>query len=773
MEMAHIKSRKHVLPHSAPRSLGAASLIGLALGLPAVAAAQSTGGPAPDTPTRTLDEVRVDGHRLKRYSGESSSPKFTQPLLDTTRTLDIINADLFNEQGATTLTEALRNTPGVSTFYVGENGNTTTGDAVYMRGFDSSGSIFVDGVRDLGSITRDVFNLEQIEVAKGPAGTDYGRTAPTGSINLVTKRAHLRDAGSATLSAGSADHRRLTADWNRVLGGGSALRLNLMAQDGGTPGRDVVENMRWGIAPSLGFGLGSATRVYLDLLHVQQENLPDGGVPTIGLPGYTSPDPERPEIGAAPPVDPENFYGTHRDHDDVTADMATVRIEHDLRPGAQLVNTTRWGRTDQEYMLTAFMADAGRLLTPDPADPSTWTLARNLPTFKDQRNEILANQTALVLSLEQGNLRHDISAGLELSREELATRGVVALDGSAWPDANLYRPDPDVTGLHWGPNGARGDGRTDTVAAWLFDTLSIGERWKLNGGIRVDDYTAEFSSLVPCGGRRGPDCGGAPEGEIVPGLDAEVSDTLFNWKLGALYKPADNGSLYASYAVSHQPPGGGNLELSGSASSADNPAFDPQEARTAEIGTKWEFADGGLLLTAALFDTEVRNEVVQDPTDQQYYQTGRKQVRGVELGVVGHVTRDWVVSAGYSHMDTEVLDGPAVTADGSSVLAYTPEDSFTAWSTWQPVPGLTLGGGARYMGELARGRDGAVGTPTHTEDYWVVDAVAGYAFNEHFELRLNLYNLLDEEYVAAINKSGYRYTPGAPRSALLTANFHF
>src|SRR3546814_13342222 len=120
------------------------------------------------------------------------SPKFTQPLVDTTQTIQVIGSDLFNEQGATTLTEALRNSPGVGTFYVGENGNTTTGDAVYMRGFDTSGSIFVDGIRDLGSISRDVFNIEQIEVAKGPAGPDNGRTAPSGAINLATK--HARSA---------------------------------------------------------------------------------------------------------------------------------------------------------------------------------------------------------------------------------------------------------------------------------------------------------------------------------------------------------------------------------------------------------------------------------------------------------------------------------------------------------------------------------------------------------------------------------------------------
>src|SRR5690606_33537547 len=143
------------------------------------------------------------------------------------------------------------------------------------------------------------------------------------------------------------------------------------------------------------------------------------------------------------------------------------------------------------------------------------------------------------------------------------------------------------------------------------------------------------------------------------------------------------------------------------------------------------------------------------------------------LGAVGSLTDAWSLSAGYTVMDTEVVNGDAVTADGSDVLAYTPRNAFTAWTTYRFESGLTLGGGVRHGSDMTRGRDGAVGTPTHAEGYQVFDAVASYAFGNGLELRLNLYNLFDEEYVAAINKSGYRYTPGTPRSAMLTASYRF
>ena len=184
--MSYIKSRKHALrKHRPQQAFATATLItGFALALPAAAQVASDG--AGDRHATTLDKVEVVG--VSGYlATEVASPKFTQSLQDTPQTIQVITSELFNQQGATTLTEALRNSPGVGTFYAGENGNTNTGDTIYMRGFDTSSSIFVDGVRDLGSVSRDLFNIDQVEVTKGPAGTDNGRSAPTGAINLVSK----------------------------------------------------------------------------------------------------------------------------------------------------------------------------------------------------------------------------------------------------------------------------------------------------------------------------------------------------------------------------------------------------------------------------------------------------------------------------------------------------------------------------------------------------------------------------------------------------------
>ncbi|MFZ5521999.1 MAG: catecholate siderophore receptor Fiu [Pseudomonadota bacterium] len=753
--MAYIKSRKHGIARPATTAMGLAlaSLTGHAAEpvTAAVATESQTALPAVS--------VKAAAQRAADYKAEAlSSPKFTQPLVDTTQTVSVIKEQVIKERAATTLTEALRNVAGVGTFYAGENGNTSTGDTVYMRGFDSSSSIYVDGVRDLGSISRDTFNIEQIEVIKGPAGTDYGRSAPTGSINLVTKQANLSDSFDASLGVGSGRYQRATLDWNKALDGyeGAAFRLNLLAQDAGVDGRHEVENNRWGIAPSLAFGLNTPTRVFVNLLHIKQDNVPDGGVLTIGMPGYSSPDPSgRPFLNTAARVDASNFYGTASDHDDVTADMATVRLEHDFAPGTTLRNTTRWGRTTQDYLLSSFLAagsGTNQILTPSAADPSSWTVVRNI-NFKDQVNKILTNQTNLTTAVDTGALRHELSMGLELTREEQVAY-THAVNGTA-PRASVYDPDSSVT-VSSGSTGAYNEGATDTWSVYAFDTIKLGPQWQLNAGLRYDRYSTDFKAVSAAGAKT---------------ADLHKSGDLVNWKLGALYKLTPDGSVYVNYALSQQPPGGATF-LSATASNANNPNLDPQKAKTAEIGAKWEFFAKRLMLAGAVFRTEIENEVVTN-TDGTIDQTGKKRVQGVELSATGQLTPSWAVIAGYTVQDTKVLKGANVAQNGSDELTYTPKDAFSLWTTWQAPHGITLGGGARYNGGLKRGTDGAVGTPNFTESYWVWDAMAGYKISRNVDIQLNVYNLFDKDYVAAINKSGYRYFPGTPRSARVTANFHF
>lgn len=771
MANSYIKSRKHAVARAVPQVSGAAAATLIALSAPAIAQQQ---------PSRVLPEIRVEGSVAADFKADTSAnPKFTAPLVNTPQTVQVIKEQVLRDQGATTLTEALRNTPGVGTFFLGENGNTNTGDAVFMRGFDSSSAIFVDGIRDLGSISRDTFNIDQVEVVKGPSGTDVGRTSPTGYINLVTKKPKLDDSFTGSLGFGSADFKRGSIDWNKSLSGengiGAAFRLNAVAEDAGVAGRDFVKNKRWAIAPSLALGLNSPTRFFFDFVHVKQDNIPDGGVPTIGLPGYSTPDPKRGYLSYAAPVRSKNFYGTSSDFDNVTTDMFTARVEHDLTPDITIRNTTRFAKTQQDYMLNAFMGSTANLVTPSAVLPLGWTVARSLPTNKDQENTIFTNQTNVSAKFNTGSVSHTLNAGVELIREKQDSTGYYAqnakvfnvpgfINSGAFPAANVYAPNPYVFGYNRIQNGVTTSGETTTVGAYVFDSVKFNEQWMLTGGLRYDHYSTKYNATAL----------NATSGVLTP-TNLKLSDSLWSGKIGLVYKPTENSSVYAAYGTAAQPPGGANFQLAagGTGNSAARTDFLPQKAKTYELGTKWDVLNKHLALTAALYRTDVSNEVVQDSISQQYYQTGKKRVQGIELGVSGAITDNWGVTTGFTTMNTRVLSGPSVLADGSTSLAYTPKRAFTLWTTYQLPFGLTIGGGARYNGKLYRGTDGAVGTPAYVESYWVVDAMASYRINKNVDLQLNVYNLFDKDYVAAINKSGYRYTPGTPRSFKVTANFAF
>ncbi|MES2206394.1 MAG: TonB-dependent receptor plug domain-containing protein, partial [Pseudomonadota bacterium] len=209
--MDFIRSRKHAKP---AQSLGSQSLFAFAVLASPLAGQAQTASQA----DQTLPEIRVKSKKEVPYKADVlSSPKATQPILDTPQVISVIKKEVLQEQGATSLAEALRNTPGI-TVQLGENGNTSAGDTFQLRGFAAQSSVFVDGVRDLGAVTRDTYNFDQIEVVKGPSGSDIGRGAGAGYINLVTKLPSLGDANSAEASWYSGNTKRLVGDFNKKLG---------------------------------------------------------------------------------------------------------------------------------------------------------------------------------------------------------------------------------------------------------------------------------------------------------------------------------------------------------------------------------------------------------------------------------------------------------------------------------------------------------------------------------------------------------------------------
>lgn len=762
--MAKIKSRKHI---------GTTPLVALAASLPLVSHAATKEEKVTQLPT-----IEVTAQEIYK-ANTVSSPKYTQPLVDTPQTIQVIKKEILQEQGATSLVEALRNTPGI-TLQMGENGNTSAGDTFQMRGFSTQTSTYVDGIRDLGAVSRDVFNLEQIEVVKGPSGAEAGRGSASGYINLVTKLPKAENSREVSARYNTAENARLTADINQAISESTAIRLNVMGQDGGVEGRDVIENNGWAIAPSIAFGLDSDTRLYLYSQHIRQNNIPDGGIPTVGMNGFYNSDAQ---LNNAKEVNRSNYYGSINDYEDIDADMFTAKIESDFGENIKFTNTTRYGKSQMNRALTGINGLSRTIPNTTPAqqsnNPNDWTVARSHQGV-DQENKILANVSALNVNFKTGAVEHDLVAGLEFLQEQQISRTLSTqkpgTKAPTTPAANLYNPNHDDVMPELVYTGAYSDGETKTAAAYLFDTVKLlDNRLQFNGGVRLDYYHTDYEALAVATNATTLAITKTP-------THLKAHDTLVSWKLGSLFKPTENSSLYASYAKSLTPPGSSNFGLSTETTgtqAANNPRGEPQETNHYEVGGKWDVLKNKLALNAAIYHTENENQFTQDPITLNWLQEGKTRVQGVELGVVGQITDAWNISAGVAHMKTKQKNQQTFnTTTGEKTatdsVRWSPDWTASLWTTYD-IAGFKLGLGARYVDEQKRviTDSTAPANMPKVPSYIVFDAMAGYSFNKNASVNLNVYNLADKDYISALNNGGSRFVLGQPRSAALTFNYKF
>jgi catecholate siderophore receptor len=692
------------------------------------------------------ESVEVTG-RLPRVE----SPKYATPLSSTPQTIQVIPQSVMAEQGTFTLSDALRNVPGI-TMQAGEGGgaSSTTGDMFNMRGFNAANSLFVDNVRDDGLISRDVYNLEQVEVYLGPTGTDVGRGNAAGYVNMTTKVPTPVAAYAGNVSAGSQETVRVTADLNQPLTIGdagswiskSAVRLNVLWQDGGVAGRDYAENGRKSIAPGFAMGLGTDTRVILQGQFTNQENLPDYGVPAAAWDEPLTPG----AIQASRPVDQSNYYGSPEvDYDEATQQSVTARLEHDLTPAWTLRNQTRYNQTERDAAITTIQS-------PTAWNPETEmvTLARQL---NRRENSIINNQTTLTGRLQTGRLAHAVTAGLELIGEDFSAPGLTGA-GTVDP-VSIYAPAPfaPVTGFAPAPSGATTDGQTNTIAVSGFDVVNLGPKLQLNGGLRVERYDTDYRAV-------------AVDGIVT---DLAANDTVVSGKAGVLYQFTPIGNAYIAYGTSVTPPGTGNFALSAQPNNQNNPNVDPQVSKNFEVGTKWELFDRRLSANLAVFDTRNTNVIYTiDATavPPLFNQDDGQIVRGATVGLVGQLSDHWSVMANFAYMNG-TLDSQNSATDGNRITLL-PEWSGSLWTTYG-LGKLTFGGGLRFTDKVYVNAANTIQAPA----YYLVDGLASYAVNRYLTLRLNVYNLTDETYIRNINNNGGRYNPGYTRSILLNTQVGF
>ncbi len=660
---------------------------------------------------------------------QASSPRLTASLRDLPQTISIISRSVIEQQGATTLAQVLRNVPGL-TMTAGEGG-VAAGDNLTLRGNSARNDIFIDGSRDLSAQSRDPFNMEQVEVTKGPTSAVNGRGSAGGTINLVSKAPSPMRGMGGSFAFGNAEQRRGTWDMNtpaKILGERTGFRLNLLWHESGVAGRKAVQNDRWGFAPSLMFGMGTRNRLTLQHYKLKQANTSDYGIPWVPATNNVLVDfRDKPA-----PVPRDTFYGfASRDREFLNQDSATIRYEHDFSDGVTFRNQLRYGRAGRNSIVSP----------PRFTNNDVTTINRGLTSWVAQ-DRIWDNQTDVRANFNTGFVSHSANIGTAIVHESNFRQLRSGITPA--PTTTLLNPNPDD--VYTGPInlGNKGDIVGNSQAIWAFDTARFaGGKLEATGGARWERFDVNgLNTATP---------------------QAVVAQTvkMTSVRAGLTYKPVRAGSIYGSYGTSLTP------SLDGLSYNAVNTAIPPEKTYTSEFGAKWDLFGGRALASGAVFRVAKDNARTPGllPTDPPQVLAGQQVSKGVELSLTGAVTRSIRVLGAYTLIDAKI-NSSNNPAEVGKFFQNTPRHSASIWATYTRDR-FSLGIGPRFMSKR-------YGNNTNTrvvDGFGTLDAMVGFTVNDHLDLRLNLTNLNNAFYFDRLG--GGHLIPAAARTVLMTTNFRF
>ncbi|HWA89115.1 MAG TPA: TonB-dependent siderophore receptor [Rhizomicrobium sp.] len=691
-----------------------------------------------------------------------------EKILDTPQSVNVVPAEVISQQGVNNLQDALKNVPGI-TLNAGEGG--THGDLVNLRGFPAGDDYFMDGLRDTGLYDRDTFDVDALEVYKGPASTLFGRGSTGGVINQVTKAPQLYRIQDMSITGGTNAEIRATADLNYVVDDDAAVRLALMGQRNNFADRAFARNQRWGAAPSFAWGIGTDTSFSLKYLHQQEDNIPDYGVPFL--------------FDKPVDVKRDTFYGLPSDDRFKTdVDVVTGRIDHTFDDVFSISDTARFGSywfdsrqtagiygdancfTDASSpyyyagaTLCASVADPEPVTVNNPLYPVIGTPADQVWVLRDRPSSkgivtTMMNETDLTAKFDTGGIEHTLVTGVEVDSEAASLTRFVNQDATLAPTP-LLDPDPyqyGSTNLHQTTVRQRPVTQTRTLGIFAVDTIALSDQWILTAAVRYDHFTAHFDQTV--------------------GTQSHFHhvDNIVSPRAAIVYKPNADTSVYFSYGTSFNP-SAENLSLA-----ASNKDLGPERDRTFEIGGKMQVLDGMLSLTAALFNTEMTNARISDPLNPGLQSlSGTERVNGFEFNAQGRITPDWSLIAGYTYLDATAvgLAGPGV----HGPVPNTAHDQANLWTTYQFTDEFEAGLGLNYVGRVDAGTDNATVPGSivvaHVPSHVTLDGMLEYKLSDRFSIQLNGYNLTDEYYFvnSYFTRPGENHTvPAAGATGLLTLN---
>lgn len=693
----------------------------LALGAPAFAANDEEGRDK----ARQLDTVTVIGQRyLPDYTTNRSrgATKTDTKLLDVPQSVTVVTDKLIADQAMTSLTDTLRYMPGVG-IAQGE-GNR---DTPVMRGNGTTGDFFVDGVRDDVQYIRDTYNVERVEALKGPNAMIFGRGGTGGVINRVTRQADGDSHRSGSVQVGSGNRRRATLDFGTGIGSDNAgFRVNALYEDSESF-RDGFELKRYGLNPSFGTDLGERTRLQLSFERFHDERVADRGVPSL--------------LGRPLDIDPSTFFGNPAQSPvEATVDALDVVLEHAFGDNLSLRNHMRWADYDKFY----------QNVFPGAVNASAQTVAISAYSNATTRKNLF-NQTDLVWKTATGSIRHTVLAGAEFGRQEtdnLRKTGYFGASGSNVTSVNVPLSNPLSTSpveFRQSASDASNHGEAKVAAMYVQDQIEFSPRWQAILGLRYDDFRVDLHNNRT-------------------GAEFRSDDGLLSPRAGLVFKPIDTVSLYASYSKAYQPRAGDQL----ASLSASNAALDPETFRNRELGAKWDIKPD-LSASIAAYQLDRGNVAVTDPADAtRMILVDGQTAKGVEFGIAGRITEAWQLMGGYAYQTGELTSTQSATAKAGNRLAQLPRHSASLWNRYDFNPSFGAGLGIVHRGAIFANIDNAVTLPAFTR----FDAALYWTLNPSLQLQLNIENIGDKRYFASAN-SNNNISPGTPRSAWLSVNFHY
>lgn len=696
-------SSRNVLRHSA-----VALAVSLACGAAVQAADSPTERPGP------ASTVTVIGTRY-RPEAISSATRTATPVRDVPQAMTLMTEQQVRDQSLTSIGDVVRYIPGV-TAHQGENNR----DQIILRGNSSSADFFLNGVRDDVQYYRDLYNLERIEVLKGPNAMIFGRGGGGGVINRVTKEAGFTPLQTLTVAAGSYDNKRLSADWNQPLSEAFAVRLNGMYQDA-EGFRDFYDLERYAVNPTLTYAPSDDTRVTVGYEYLRDYRTADRGITSFQ--------------GRPAKVDLSTFYGNpDLSYVRAVANIATTTIEHRIG-GLNIRNRTMFGDYDRSYQ--NFVPGAASL------DGTQVTLTSyNNAT---QRENIFS-QTDFTYALDVGSMRHTLLGGFEVGRQQTENFRNTGFFNNTVTSvlAPFANPTIDMPVTYrQSATDADNDLTAKVAAAYVQDQVKLTEHVQLLAGLRFDRFDLDFNN------HRNTE-------------DFDRTDELVSPRAGVVVKPIEPLSLYASYSISYLPSSGDQF----SSLTSITDTLRPEKFRNYEIGAKWDVQD--LSLTVAVYQLDRTNTRATDPNDPtRTVQTGSQRTEGFEFGVAGNVTDKWLIAGGYAYQDAKITSATAAAREGARV-GQVPRNNISLWNKYQFLPAFAAGLGVIYRSDMFATIDDTVTLPGYTR----VDAALYYSFSDRIGLQLNVENVLDKDYFVNAD-SNANISPGMPRTGMLTLSTSF